>query len=218
MCIYINFLSRTGGVKAYKDVWCVGDKFLSDVFGKLQMIRSDAAVSHDPQPYTYDAYNVSPWFLSQTSQMRPAVVRFANAFIKALNEENRLPKYVVMFPDKDILSDLPFYAFGVKQLLRKELNWLLLQLRRCLQARRENLKTVHKGAVLPEYTEVIWVKMLARPMSEDPNLIKVLKLWRKFNETLEELLLNESGSYIETLSLKRHGFLQFMKSGSSSKV
>ena len=42
--------------------------------------------------------------------------------------------------------------------------------------------------------------MLARPLSEDENLIKILKLCRKFNKTLEELLYYENKVYIMTLT------------------
>ena len=42
--------------------------------------------------------------------------------------------------------------------------------------------------------------MIARPVSADPDLIKMLKLRRKFNETLEDLLKKENNMYIITLS------------------
>ena len=171
-----------------------------DVYPELQEIRAKAVADHEPQPYLYDHYNPSAWYLSQVSTLKPMVVYFCNAFIKAMNEEKLLHKYVIMIMDKDVLNLLPTYKFGVKQVLRKELAWLIRQITRNLESRHDNLNTVRTGSLLPEYTKIFWVKMLAQPMSHNPDLIKILKLRCKLNETLEELLLKESNMHIITLS------------------
>ena len=122
-----------------------------------------------------------------------------------MNSEEHLPAVVLIIPDKDLLAKLPTYGFGVKQILRKELTWLINKIERAIEARRENLKKLRPGAVLPMDTIVMWMKMVARPLSTDQDLIKILKLRRKFNETLEDLLCGHDNMKIILLSSVTEG-------------
>ena len=63
----------------------------------------------------------------------------------------------------------------------------MIQIGRNLTARREDLKDKHLGAVDSSVTRVIWVRMLARPLSDDPELSKIWRLRRKFNDVLDEI-------------------------------
>ena len=94
----------------------------------------------------------------------------------------------MVIPDKDILADLPLFGFGVKQVLKKELNWMVRQFHQMIEARKDNLKKIRPGALLPFDTKIIRVKMIARPTSTNAKLVQLLKLRRKLNETLEECL------------------------------
>ena len=76
---------------------------------------------------------------------------------------------------------------------------MLRKIERGVQACRKNLKKLKPGVVVDE-TSIIWVKMFARPRSDDQNLVKVLKLRRKFNETLEDALTECDAMYICNLN------------------
>ena len=45
----------------------------------------------------------------------------------------------------------------------------------------------------------MWVKMMPRLISDMPALVRILKVCRKFNETLDELLYQESHMYMMNL-------------------
>ena len=128
------------------------------------------------------------------------MVRISNSLVKGLNEVPHLPKYLLVIPDMDILEDITkYHNFGFKQIIKHELKWLIPQLNHYLATRRENLKSTRIGSVSSEPTRIIWVKMLARPLSSNNELIKILKLRRKFNETLEDLLAHEKYTHIMSI-------------------
>ena len=158
-------------------------------------MRSEANIKHKPDPYIYSFYNVSAWYLSALSNLKPAMAKMVNSFTKAMNTKTLLPKRIIMLPDKDVLYNLPTYGYSVKQLLKREINWMLRKIERGIESRRDNLKKLQPGSVVDE-TCMIWVKMIPRPRSDDLELIKILKLRRKFNETLEDALTEKSSMYI----------------------
>ena len=178
----------------------VGDEFLYNIQAKLQDIRSEAVIRHKDQPYCYQAYNIGTWYFNPLSSLKPGVVHILNSLIAAYNDVPHLPKYIVIFPDKDILSRLSYTGPGVKRLLKQELGWLLTQMGRLYKTQCEDLKSKRVGAVDSLVTKYIWIKMIPRPLSSNPKLVPVLKMCRKFNEMLEEVLENQDCQYVMTLS------------------
>ena len=79
------------------------------------------------------------------------------------------------------------------------LHWLMQHVGRCLIRRRDDLRNKNTGAIPSEHTRVIWVAMLARPISDDPDLSKIWKLRRKFNEVLADPLEIENYMHIMTI-------------------
>ena len=103
----------TDDVEAYNDVWILGDTFVRDCASMLNTIkRSNITLT---TTMGQKASQVSPslkYFLPQNFNIRvfyPGIgVRGINRFIyplvDALNTHHRLPKYVIIAPDKDMMS------------------------------------------------------------------------------------------------------------------
>ena len=47
-----------GEVKAVKDLWIIGDKFLLDIYSRLSKLKTDAIIEKRAIPYIHDAYKV----------------------------------------------------------------------------------------------------------------------------------------------------------------
>ena len=98
----------------------------------------------------------------------------------------------MIISDKDILEDIlevtNIFDNGIKKSIFDHLHWLCQQIGRNLLARRENLRDQNPGAVPYFHTKVIWVKMLSRPISDDPKLSQVWRLRRKYNDVMDDLL------------------------------
>ena len=89
---------------------------------------------------------------------------------------------------------------GIKKSIFDNLHWLLQQFGCNLTARRDDLKNKNPGTMAQAFTRVIWVQMLARPISEEPKLARVWKLRRKFNDVLDDLC--EIKQYMHVLPIK----------------
>ena len=126
----------------------------------------------------------------------PVIGKIQNAPVAALNDYSHLPRYIFIFPDKDIVQDIGHYDEGVKKSIFTHLNWLSKQIGRCLVKRRDNLKSLKPSAVSTEQTRVIWVSMLTRPITDNQSWASIWKLHRKFNEVLEDLLEIENFMHI----------------------
>ena len=116
-------------------------------------------------------------------------------------DQPHLPKYIIIMLDKDILEGMiTCLEEFLKQILKKSLKWLITQINRMLKAQHEDLKAKKVGSVATDHMQVIWMKMFPRPISANGNLVKILKLRRKFNETLEELLTDEENMHILSIT------------------
>ena len=148
-CIrYLSFLFPlfpVDDLKATKDVWLVGDEFLHEIHHTLQEWKSDLVPKNKSLPYLYDQYNVHHWY---DSPLVPNVhvSRLLNSFLDGLNTIVKLPKYVLMFPDMDIISDADL-DYGVMVLLEEQLQWLFNQINKAIHRRHEDLKAKRGGTV-----------------------------------------------------------------------
>ena len=134
------------------------------------------------------------------NDLRPTMVRSLNALTTALNKNMLLPKYIFMILDKDILENLEIEDhMPAKKLIKGEVKWLNKQVSRLLSARRDNLMNIRPGAVSAEPTHVIWLKMLVRPITDKENLIKIWKMRRKFNDSLDDLCKDDELNHVMQL-------------------
>ena len=164
-------------VKVVKDCWMVGDAFLYDIFDTMQRMKEDGKDKAQLMPYIYDFYNVS--FIMET-----------------LNEETSLPRFILVIPDWDILKYIDHFTFGISLIAGKCLNWIINNMERAIEAKKEDLRRRKPGAVSPNEPKIVWVKMVGR--FSDPNRagIPILAVHNKFNCALEELLANRRCHYI----------------------
>ena len=71
---------------------------------------------------------------------------------------------------------------------------------RLIESRRDNLSSIKRGAVALDQTQFIWVKMVTRPRSDKPELIKTLKLRRKFNDAIADVAKDNKNMLVMNLT------------------
>ena len=91
-------------VRALSNIWLLGDAFVRDIFSMLQSTKTKSIVSKSMNPFIYEYYNVVQLYASISNPTRLVIARIVNQMTKNLNKENKLPKYVLIFPDKDIIE------------------------------------------------------------------------------------------------------------------
>ena len=153
-------------------------------------------------PFIYQQYNVLAFNKSLLLPI-PRVVRLLNAVIEGLNSTPRLPKYIFLLPDSDIIEGTDHFNFGVMHMLQEQVMWLFAQLEKTVNRRRDDLKVKRPGAISMSTYEphFIWIAMIDRPFTTDYRLKKILGLENRFNELLRNMVEKEKYHYIMHLQL-----------------
>ena len=132
-----NFLfSFTGEVKALTDVWFIGDDFVNEHFHILPEMKNKAAISKSEIPYLYQQYNVKCFASNLLSQLKDILTRLVNALVKALNDHQVLPRFVIVIPDDDIVHHALKYDVGVSMPVGAAINWLANQMIRAVACKK----------------------------------------------------------------------------------
>ena len=116
-----------------------------------------------------------------------------NAFIKALNDVKKLPRIVVFVPDWDLVKFINFYKPGAKDLFATILDWIMRNVDRAVQSKRDSLHHHKPGSVVESEPKIIWSKMIERVGGEYE---RALTVHYRFNASLEDQLASRKQHYI----------------------
>ena len=173
----------------------MGDLFLKEVFDSFVSMRDKAlheqkmvGKSHSTAiiPYMFRYYNVKKFIPGNIASMSTSpVARILNNLIKAVNENQLLPHFIIIVPDWDILKSIKYYDYGVSKIIGSTLEWLVREIDRLITTKKIDLAKIRPGAVISSEPKIIWITMLGRPYPS-----RVLALRKKFNAILEETLFS----------------------------
>ena len=125
-----------------------------------------------------------------------------NAVIDAMNKYDRLPKYIVVIPDSDVITYGGVYDDEATNMIYTLLHYLVKNINRKVDDRFKAIYKKKPGAVKAGEPRIAWVKMLDRPPSIGGKVLK-----SRHNDILEELLFEEGHSHIvEIRSLNQDRF------------
>ena len=108
-----------------KDIWMIGNDFLRETMDALTSMTKSAKASKEPTPYMYQMFNIMGYFANFGS---PAVLGIINPLIDALNDNHRLPEYILVIPDKDILTGLQEKKAATSFVIGSTLHYIIKQL------------------------------------------------------------------------------------------
>ena len=186
-------------VKALKDCWLVGDEFLQKLHKRLQGWHSESNGTKDGMLFMYQQYNIMFWYKSPLVP-QPSAVRIFKSFIDGLNTTPKLPKYILIFSDDDIIKTTKHLDFGIMTMLQEQLKWLFEQLNKYSTRRCDDLRATRIGALntVTHEPRFIWVTMIQRPFLPSASLQqkKIFGLRIHFNELLREMVSHECYMYI----------------------
>ena len=92
----------------------------------------------------------------------------------------------------DILRFLDHYEYGISVLSGKCINWVVTNMERAIESRKEQLKRQKPGAVVPSEPKFIWVKMFNKVNGQS----KMLAVRKRYNNVLEDILATRKHHYI----------------------
>ena len=184
-----------GNIKAIYDARFVGDQFMKEVFDTFGSIIRHAKRKETPTaiPYLETYYNVQGYYPNMSDIKTNATARIINAVIEALNDEDRLPRYLVIALDKDILSDFKQIDFGITKEITAVLNWLTRQVDIAVRQKRLQIESRKYGALNPanDHPTIIYIDMIRRFGRFEDKITDILSLRYKFNKLLHEAVHNQ---------------------------
>ena len=194
-------------VAAIKDLWIIGDDFVRDTYKALPALKRRNTRNHTTGPYMMDTYNVIPLMYQKNGNI---FANLLNNLIDGLNEIHKIPRIILIMPDKSIIKGIKHEEYGVSKILGICLNHLVKQLSESIERKKQCMELLKPGSITPGEPKFIWLKMIDRPNKKD----KSLKQRDKFNAILEEELSARNHNYIMDINDKldigcfdRHGYL-----------
>ena len=166
----------------------------------------------------YEYYNIIPGYPTASNFTKSTVSRIFNQLVGILNEKERLPKYILMFPDKDLLWYVNHKNFGVGKIATDLLYWLCDEIEKALSLRKEDVRGKRPGALWSSSEpRIVWVKMLTRPFIDfDPKRDFVFAQCTKFNEIVDEMAMKFKHSHVMQVKLTEGNSINFERSGNLS--
>ena len=191
-------------VEAYHDIWFVGDNFLKEMQGALFALCNKAVKDRKDIPYIFKYFNVSAHYSNKG--LRNGINRMLDPLVDAMNEYKRLPKYIVMVPDKDLLTQIN-WSSGSSIIIGASLYHVIRQQDIYIERCRSEIAKRKPGALLEEcYPKIVWICMLRRPLNLSAT--GAFQLRGKFNSILEDRLLdgNAANHYIMSIEVMAQDF------------
>ena len=147
-------------------------------------LKREAVHNRQKVPYIYEYYNVSCFTSAPDALVLDILARFVNCLIKALNDMSKLPRFIVVVPETDILQFVNFSQQGTRYVCREAISWIVAQMARAIDAKKDQLLRKKAGAVIANEPKIVWVKAV-KNMNLDTQSIKQIN---KFNSMLEDVL------------------------------
>ena len=191
-CLYIfaqlsNFSAFyfADNIQATFDATLVGEDFLCDIVDTLSEMKGSAIRKRSKPPYLCQYYNISPFYSSLGTR---GISRILHPFAEALNKSHQLPKLMLIIPDKDLISSMINYNFGVARVMGAVLHYIIKQMDTMVDRKRKAILEKKPRAITPGYPKIFWIRMLKSPkhILQAAHFNQSFALWGKFNSILEE--------------------------------
>ena len=158
---------------ACDSIWIVGDTFVGNSYGKILHSESSTEKFYIREQFqAYAFFNPNHFdsnFLSRTR----------NVLVKAMNDNAKLPKVIVMVLENDLIRSITHSNFGVSLEAGILLEWLVKETSKVIFARKNQLSSKFKKALEPH---VLWLGLPINDAFRD-NEKRV-----KFNQCLEKII------------------------------
>ena len=175
-----------------KDVWLIGDDFLNNMYSTLAQMKNTAKLKKKPAPYVYDYYNVKCFTTNLLSLTHTILARLVNCVTKGLNDTNKLPRFMVIMPDGNIIEFLNEFGDSMVLIVENALDWIIHHIEHAVTCKKEELFKRKPGAVAStSEPKIVWVKMINRPTQN-----RLLNVRSKFNQLLENNVVDKPNHYI----------------------
>ena len=159
-------------VSGYDELWILGDNFGARSFRQFFMENQEFFT---PQHFETSGHCNSRY----TCNITNILVRLSSAFIKAVTSLHKLPKYIVVIIDTDLIDFIKFKTQDEAKLIGLYLNAIVKDIEETIRDRKTQLP---KKAVRDKYPLIYWVAVPVHDRFSNNDLR------RKFNLCLETII------------------------------
>ena len=135
--------------------------------------------------------------------VKSVMVRVLNSLEDTLQSRSRLPRFLIILLDKDLIADfnLDDEDFNPKKDFTKALNWFANQVNVAIHRKRVSIEEMKPGAVFGNHLTVLYVCTLRRPTYYSPHskIGKICGVRFRFNEALTNAA-EKMGQNVTTIS------------------
>ena len=149
--------------------------------------KKAAIMKKNSPPYLFQHFNIKEYYAEAATR---GLARFVNLLIEALNDRKRLPRYIMVIFDKDLLIAIKRETskFNTGIVISATIHYIVQQSNILIERRKIDLFDRKPGALLPVDPTFIWIRMLKHPQGGFNQEVTALR--GKFNSILEERLFN----------------------------
>ena len=158
----LNILSVSEEIQAFQEVWIAGNAFLKEIFPTFNAICRETHVSKRTPPYLQEEFNVEALYMNTFNNVRSTVARIVNVVLQQMNKTVKLPKYLIVIPDKDLAVYADMFEYGAVSCMKDLLKFVVKEINKYIDARFEDLYRKKPGSVRKGEPKVIWVKIVDR--------------------------------------------------------
>ena len=80
------------------------------------------------QMYIRDYFEIDALLPPKLSNVKSFLARILNRLTDKINEVKFLPKYLVVFLDKDLITEINVYDYGIASTIEDTIKWLLINI------------------------------------------------------------------------------------------
>ena len=138
-------------IDCYENLWVLGDNFTA------RTIRDGLILRDKDEMFMTTHFNITPCGSNRfTSNNTNMLSRIENGLIKALNDNIKLPKYIIIVLDDDIIEHLGYKSYGVLEMFGDWINYLIKSFKKAVHDRKSKLP---RGAIRFEYPMFYWAEI-----------------------------------------------------------
>ena len=189
-----------------KDVWIVGDRFIKRNFHELPESSIEAKSAKKDDLYLNRYYNLIPKHPADVKNPSNILLRYGDIIGDAVNNCVRLPRFVIIALDKDILQAIVKTYKGkfinpldMEEDMTEAINWLVHFTHRTINTLKTDMYYKKPGSATAAEPQFIWIKMLPQQQKSKVEFFRY-----KYNLLLEEKILTKKyGLIMDTSRIVR---------------
>ena len=194
-------------IPATYDAWLLGDEFLQNIIGSWDSMVYETSKEKDAvPPYMADYYNVNQVTGSSSVDVPFAMVRMLNILDEFIHKMKKLPKYLIVIADCDILQDIDPIKLNIDNIeemtsaIQELVRWFVRQIDLLIRRKKLDLLSKKPGALTGYAPKVIFIRMLRRAgRFRSESLNQLYDLRPKYNDALNDSVAKVN-QYILTIN------------------